>query len=493
MIKMKILTKAGDEIILIYHPSEQIEVGENLILIEESSQRGLLVQVIEENLVDLPGILEDIVRREAIASRAEVTERTPSEIEKIMLDIRNMKAARTKIRKEIRNGEILPWTGWTPSREVQIKPLPDEELAEKLGIGIDYTLEIGETIYNRKPLKVSGFDFQGINVIVGKKGTGKSHLAKTILLGLIDNGARSIVFDINDEYSALRYLETGEKSEYYDKIITLEPNPPVDSEYKPLKFTLDYIGLEVIYTILTQVLNLPEASAYSFRENWDNIKEVEDLDPDLVESKLLDARVSRREIEAIRKRVEQIRNTGVITPDPQEETKIEELLESIKEGGAIIINLKAKSVVTQQIVVQTIITKIQEILEKPDSTPIFLFAEEAHLYLQRTIWTDIVTRMRHLGAFQFYMTNTPTSLDELIIRQTDNIFIFNLTNRSDLNHLLPATKIDEETIFSITKALPPRTFLAIGQATGEYPFIAQTKPLKQKTAGKTKLLWKRNK
>ncbi|RLB34597.1 MAG: hypothetical protein DRH12_17315, partial [Deltaproteobacteria bacterium] len=179
--------------------------------------------------------------------------------------------------------------------------------------------------------------------------------------------------------------------------------------------------------------------------------------------------------------------------DPQEETKIEELLENIKHGGAIIINLKAKNVVTQQIVVQTIITKIQEILEKPDSTPLFLFAEEAHLYLQRTIWTDIVTRMRHLGAFQFYMTNTPTSLDELIIRQTDNIFIFNLTNRSDLNHLLPATKIDEETIFSITKALPPRTFLAIGQATGEYPFMAQTKPLKQKTAGKTKLLWKRNK
>ena len=117
--------------------------------------------VIEENLVDLPGILEDIVRREAIASRAEVTERTPSEIEKIMLDIRNMKAARTKIRKEIRNGEILPWTGWTPSREVQIKPLPDEQLTEKLGIGIDYPMEIGETIYNKKPLKVSGFDFPG--------------------------------------------------------------------------------------------------------------------------------------------------------------------------------------------------------------------------------------------------------------------------------------------------------------------------------------------
>ena len=61
-----------------------------------------------------------------------------------------------------------------------------------------------------------------------------------------------------------------------------------------------------------------------------------------------------------------------------------------------------------------------------------------------------------------------------------------ISNRLDLNHLLPATKIDEETIFSITKALPPRTFLAIGQATGEYPFIAQTKPLKQKNSRENK-------
>lgn len=206
------MTKSGDEVILIYHPSEKIEVGENLILTDRASNRGLLVQVIEENLVDLPGILEDVVRKEAIASRAEVIEHTSAEVEKLLADVRNMKAARTKIRKEIRNGNFLPWTGWTPSREVEISPLPDEELAKSLKIGIDYPFEVGLTVYSQKGLKISGYDLQGINVIVGKKGTGKSHLAKTILLGLIDNGARCIVFDINDEYSTLRFKKNEEKA-----------------------------------------------------------------------------------------------------------------------------------------------------------------------------------------------------------------------------------------------------------------------------------------
>lgn len=488
---MRILTKSGDEMILIYHPSEQIEVGENLILTDKASNRGLLVQVIEENLVDLPGFLEDIVRKEAITSRAEVIEHTSAEVEKLLADVHNMKVARTKIRKEIKDGKFLPWTGWTPSREVEINPLSDEKLAKSLNIGLDYPFEVGLTVYSQRGLEISGYDLQGINVIVGKKGTGKSHLAKTILLGLIDHGARCIVFDINDEYSALRFKKNKEKSKYHDKIKTFEPNPSAESEYEPLKFTLDYIGLEVIYTILTQVLNMPGPSAYVFRENWDGIKLTGDLDPDSVKMILINKGISKKEIEAIRKRVEQIRATGVITQKAENETRIEDLLNDIKNGGAIIINLKAKSIVTQQIVVQTIVSKIQEILERPNSTPIFLFAEEAHLYLQRTIWTDIVTRIRHLGVFQFYMTNTPTSLDELIVRQTDNIFIFNLTNKGDLNHLLPATKIDEETVISIAKSLPPRTFLAIGQATGEYPFIAETKPLNVLTAGKTKLLWQR--
>jgi len=492
-MKMEVLTKKGDELLIVYHPSEKIEVGSSLIVKDNETGRGLLIQVIEDNLVDLPGILEDIVRKVAV-TRLEITEHTPAEFKGPYMDIQNMKVARAKIRKEIKEDELTPWSGWCPSRNVAIEPLPDKKLYDKLGIGEEkYEIAIGET-FTGEEFRIDVRKLQGINVIVGKKGTGKSHLAKTILLGLIDHGAKCIVFDINDEYSGLRYTIDNGESSYHDRIIVLEPNPHEESPYEPLKFTLDYIGIEVMYAVLTQTLNLPEASAYVFRENWESIKAtlaIEKGDESSLDrvAQVISERASKREAEAIRKRLHQILKTGIITFDEEEETRIEKLLEELEGGGAIIVNLKAKGIVAQQIVVQTILSKLQELLEKPEMA-LFLFAEEAHLYLEKTVWLDLVTRMRHLGAFQFYMTNTPTSIDETIIRQTDNIFTFNLTNRSDLNHIMPATKIDEETITSITKTLPPRTFIAVGEATSDYPFILRTKKLDVQTAGETKLLWR---
>lgn len=483
---MQILSKYGDEIHLLYHPNERLEVGENLKIIDEAENRGLIVQVIELNLVDLPGILEDVVRQEAIKPRATVREYAPSELQKLLIDIKNMKIARTKIRLEIRDNKIIPWSGWTPSRSSEISPVTLEELVEYLEIKGKRNITIGKNIFDASDFIINAYYLQGINVIVGKKGTGKSHLSKTILLGLIEHGAKAIVFDINDEYSNLKYTTDGKKSKYYNKIRTLEPNPPSGSEYKALKFTLPYIGLEVIYSIMVDILELPLASAATLRNIWNNLENnltLENIKQQLREENL-------RVAEAIRRRLEAIEETNIITDKEEEETKIENLLEEIKGGGALVINLKAKSVVAQRIVVQTIITKLRQMLEKGETEPLFIFAEEAHLYLQHTVWLDLVTRMRHLGAFQLYMTNTPTSIDEVIIRQTDNIFAFNLTNPKDLNHILPATKTDEDTIKSIIPTLPPRTFLAIGTATKDYPFIAQTISLNYQTAGETKLLWK---
>ena len=41
-------------------------------------------------------------------------------------------------------------------------------------------------------------------------------------------------------------------------------------------------------------------------------------------------------------------------------------------GGALVVNLKAKSITAQSIVVQTITSKIRQMLENPDSTPLFI-------------------------------------------------------------------------------------------------------------------------
>ncbi len=487
---LQLFRKIGDEIYFVYNPNENVEVGDNFKIIDRNVNRGILVQVIEVNLIDLPGILTDVLRREVSSSLVNLTE-IKSKVMEPLIDIRNMRIARAKIRKEIlfENGvEVFSsWSGWTPSRACRIEKVSPIEIASKMNIGFKYEIEIGNPINDNNPIKINASDLQGINIIVGKKGSGKSHLAKIILLGIIRHGAKAIVFDINDEYSGLKYTENGGESEYYDKIITLEPNPTENSEYVPLKFTLKYIGLNVIYRVLTEVLGLPEASAYTFRNIWIDLERNDNLYLDLIYDMAED--MSPKIAGAITRRIETIESTGIITSNENECTRIEKLLERIDNGGALIINLKAKGSPTQEIVVQTILSKIEELLENEETEPLFIFAEEAHLYLERTVWINLVTRMRHLGAYQFYMTNTPQSIDEIVIRQCDNIFIFNLTDKKDIWHIIPAAKIDEETISAIVKSLPPKQCLAIGIATREYPFIIETRELPYITAGKTKLLW----
>ncbi|MCS7365443.1 MAG: hypothetical protein NDF54_08410, partial [archaeon GB-1867-035] len=285
----------------------------------------------------------------------------------------------------------------------------------------------------------------------------------------------------------LRFMENECKSKYHDKIITLEPNPTEKSKYIPLKFTLEYIGLNVFYRVLTEVLGLPEASAYTFRNIWIELEKSGNLDLESIYHSV--ENLPPKITGAIIRRIETIESTGIITLNENECTRIEDLLNKIDDGGALIINLKAKGSPIQEIVVQTILSKVEDLLENEKTKPLFIFAEEAHLYLERTAWINLVTRMRHLGAYQFYMTNTPQSIDEIVIRQADNIFIFNLTDKRDIWHIIPAAKIDEETIQAIVKSLPPKQCLIIGTATKEYPFIIETRKLSYITAGKTKLLW----
>jgi len=115
VISVQMFRKIGDEVVLVYNPrNESVEVGENIKILDKSRGRGLIVQVIEESLVDLAGILEDIIRTESIGE-VEIESFAPPEYEKYRLDVRNMKFARAKIRKEFRvdeSGErVEDWSG----------------------------------------------------------------------------------------------------------------------------------------------------------------------------------------------------------------------------------------------------------------------------------------------------------------------------------------------------------------------------------------------
>jgi hypothetical protein len=184
-------------------------------------------------------------------------------------------------------------------------------------------------------------------------------------------------------------------------------------------------------------------------------------------------------------------NSGFFTDNIAEATFLEECVFKAKEhGGGIIINLRNTSPIDRQIVVEYLLAKFVELLTSCRLNAIFLFAEEAHLYLRETYWDDIVTRMRHFGIFTTFITNQPDTIQENIYRQADNIFLFNFTNEHDLEVVSRAARVDAETVKSIAKDLPPHYCLGLGRVVRDFPMVIKVKALDVKTMGETRLFFK---
>lgn len=482
---MQILHKNADEVLLLYGSREEVEVGENVMVWDAKKKRGLIMQVIEINLADVPGTLEDLIRNESIPA-SKIVEKMPTDLKQFIGEVRNIKIAVGKIRKELSGDEqnVIPWTGWVPDREVSVEVVDDDWLISKLNIGEPFPIFVGNTAYGNSPLKLSAYDIQegGTTLIIGKKGTGKSHAAKMLLMGLIEHGARCVVFDVNNEYS-----ELGKNISKSDQdIMSLNPGDN-------LRFLLTYIDLDVFIKVLKTSLGTATASIYELSKAWKKLsrdKEPITLDTLLNEMEGEDGNSNKSIVSALERRFAGLAKTGLITDDSDHATTLENELDKISNGGALVFNLKGKSAEVRNIVVSTVLSKLENLLESNRSyPPVFLFAEEAHLYIGETDWEDIITRMRHLGTFQFYITNTPTSLPDMLIRQTDNIFLFNLQNNEDFLHVTPAIRLDNDTTTAVAKALPPRTCLVTGTSTREYPFVIRTPEVKY-AAGETRRFFK---
>jgi DNA helicase HerA-like ATPase len=141
-------------------------------------------------------------------------------------------------------------------------------------------------------------------------------------------------------------------------------------------------------------------------------------------------------------------------------------------------------------IVELVLSKLVELLDKQLIPPIFLFAEEAHLYVKETYWDDIITRMRHFGIFTTFITNQPDALGDSIYRQVDNIFLFNFVNESDLEKISRVSLIDNDTIKSVVRTLPQRHCLVVGKVVRDLPIVTIIPPIDIVTLGATKKFFK---
>jgi hypothetical protein len=483
---MKLYKKEGNIIQILSFPNETVEKGDYLLIEDSDAAKALIAQVIDVQFASIPGILEELLR--SLPDGGEPIQGEdfdPLEIAPHITYIQDASLLVCKIRATLENENLSPSSSWLPSRsQSTITKLPIPTLMKLAKIDGKLPIILGGT-KDSSLLTIDASSLDGrLNIITGKKETGKSHLSKLLMLNLIAYRAGVVVFDLNGEYLSLGMAADGKRNAYHDKIHVLTPS-------QNFKVALKQLNLHVLLEILIHALHLPGTSAREFRRIWQSLKERDALTLQDLGETIRNLRCNQHVRDALFSRYYALVNSGFFTDNVGEATFLEECVFKVKEhGGAIIINLQSTSPIDRQIVVEYLLAKFVELLTSSRLKAIFLFAEEAHLYLRETYWDDIVTRMRHFGIFTTFITNQPDTVRENIYRQADNIFLFNFTNEHDLEVVSRAARVDAETVKSIARDLPPHYCLGLGRVVRDFPMVVKVKALDVKTMGETRLFFK---
>jgi hypothetical protein len=482
---MKLYRKEGTVLQVLSFPNENVEKGDYLLVEDADAGRALIAQVIDVQFAAIPGVLEELLRTLPDGGEPiQGEDIDPLEIAPHITYIQDASLLICKIRATLENEMLTPSSSWLPSRsQSTIKKLSVPALMKLAKVDGKLPIILGGT-KDSSLLTIDASAIDGtLNIITGKKGCGKSHLSKLLMVNLVGYKAAVVVFDLNGEYSSLGMTNDGKRNMYYDKIYALAPG-------QNFKVALEQLHLNVVMGILVHALHLPGTSAREFRRLWKQLKESGKLTLSALGEAIRNLNCNQHVRDALASRFHSLINSGFFTDNLAESALLEECLMKAKDqGGAIIVNLKNTSNIDRQIVVEYILGKLVDSLQSWKLKATFLFAEEAHLYLRETYWDDIVTRMRHFGIFTTFITNQPDTIKDGIYRQADNIFLFNFMNEHDLEVVSRAARVDAETVKCIARDLPPHHCLTLGRVVHDFPMVTRVRTLDLKTMGETRLFF----
>ncbi|MFL6310095.1 MAG: ATP-binding protein [Nitrososphaera sp.] len=473
---MKILSKNGNELLLLAMKEDSAAKGDYLLI--EDRSRSMIVQVYDEEYLSSQALIEDIVKEEVVNASSIENIHDPLNIGSLSRLVRDARVFRAKIRASVNGGKLSSDVGWLPSRvESKIRRIGMKELESLLGRCGVFPIPVGRAGHE-EDFEIYAEDLDGkLTVITGKKESGKSHLSKVLIKTLVQYGAFVIVFDLNNEYGGLGWSRIGVPSSINQQVKILEPG-------KTLRFTLNYCGKTAISGMLKNALDMPAASLREFLRIWDSCESKQSLSIDAIGNAVNTWNLNELVRDALVSRYHVIRSSRLFV-NGDGGLKFEDII-SGKSGAAMIINMGEVSPTVRRMVVELVLSKIVDLLEHKQIPPIFLFAEEAHIYIRDTYWEDIITRMRHFGIYTTFITNQPDAISDSIYRQVDNIFLFNFTNDNDLDKISKVSLADNDTIRSIVRTLPQRHCLAIGKAVCDLPVVIKVAAAELVMLGETK-------
>ena len=519
-LKVQVHRIEDDLVQLLFTPREvDLRVGETLTLRERETARSVIVQVIAFRSATYPSMVEEqmlnilgpeLLHAPLLEALGYTLFANPEENGRSGAKS-NLKVALAKIRKTVpggsKNGSGVKWEnwdGWIPSRDVEVIRTDDSEVFANDTRDLGRPLRLGRTLDGHK-FCIEGQDIEKVSVITGVKGSGKSHLAKVILLQLIEQGAPCLVFDINREYIHLPKANVDPKSG-----ATLERGIVHLEAGGNFRLGVRQFGLAPLMTLLERY-GLPEVSALHFENRvnrlWEEAEEMERNGRSAPYIGLEQLIQMAEQVEfgggssavvinhAIRSRLEALRNTHIFARTASEAASLGKAYRQIRDGGALVIDISGLSNLARGGFVQSIIELIKDLclweIEHGMHRFPFVFFEEAHLYVSRQSIDYIVTRSRHLGITSFFVTNMIHGLDEAVLRQADNLFLLRVPFEDDVRHVSRGAATDYETMTAFVRRLRQRHALVIGNVTTNYPLIFEVDSLNGvNTAGETRFFFR---
>jgi DNA helicase HerA-like ATPase len=478
VLALKILRKEGENIQLLCFPEEEVEKGDYLLITDKVKERSLIIQIIDIQYANIPGILEDLLRDGISEGSLTGDEVDPFKVSSQITILKDTRLLLGKIRGAIEDGRMSRDVSWLPSRNhSQVEVMPPKLLTQALTS--KHAFELGSIPrFTHLSSDLSALDGR-LNIVTGRKGTGKSHLTKLLVTSLVQEGAPVVVLDVNGEYVNLGQTPDGRQMHLSPRIISLIPG-------LNLRFNLSQVGLGTLLGTLTYALALPENSARVFARIWHELEDQNQLTMSSLGAAIANFDCHESIKDALQARFNTLDDSGIFTDDPRTSLNLEEVFRNHANGCALIVNMKNQYAALRRMVVELLISKLTDLLSTQRLRALFLFAEEAHLYLRDTYWEDAVTRMRHLGLFTTFVTNQPDTIQSSIYRQADNIFLFNFSNEHDLDIVSKVAKVDGDTIRMIVRDLPPRRCLIIGDVVANFPLVVNIRPLEVQTLGATR-------
>jgi len=342
--------------------------------------------------------------------------------------------------------------------------------------------------------------------VFGKTGTGKTFLARLLLIGMIqENAAANLIFDMHSEYGWMGSSEEGRevkglKQLFPSKVAVFALD---EESARRRKVSTDFV-VEVGYDeiepedieMLSETLNLTEASAQATYRLARHFGERQWLERFLAiegreEINELAKTLSEHEatMAALRRRLDALRRLRFLVPHARDNA-IQRILEYLDRGINVVLEFGRYEDITAYVLVANLLTRrihaqyrertemaMGEDIAKPK--PLVITIEEAHKFLNpdisnQTIFGTIAREMRKYNVALMVIDQRPSGIDEEVMSQIGTKITCLLDNERDIESVLTGVSGKSELKGVLAKLETKQQALIFGHAV-PMPVVVRTR------------------